>query len=224
MATDPAHRRPARQLALTLAATLALLGLGVAPGSASAGTEQEGARLLQSVQAGEQRCQQLSRRQLEAIGEYVMGRMVGSPARHEAMDEQIRAGSGASGEAEAHVFLGRRFTGCATGVAPGAFGSMMGMMGAYSGAAGAMGGPGGFGPGMGGYWDDGDGWSTGATVALIVLAAMAVGLVALAAGRRRRALPASAETPLDLLSRRYAAGEMDTTDYEQRRRALEDLR
>lgn len=232
MATDPAHRRPVRPLALTIAAILALLGFAAAPASASAGMEQEGARLLQNVQAGGQKCQQLSRNQFEAIGEYVMGRMVGSPARHEAMDQRIRAGSGASGEAEAHVFLGRRFSGCETGAAPAAFGSLMGMMGGYSGVGGGTigegydgyGPMGGYGPGMGGYWARADDdWSTGATVALILLAAMAAALVALAATRRRRGLPPSSQTPLDLLSRRYAAGEMDTTDYERRRRALEDL-
>lgn len=230
MATDPLHWRRARRVALTIGATLALLGVNAAPGLASAGAEQQGAQLLQSLQAGEQKCQQLSRDQFEAIGEHVMGRMLGSTARHEAMDRQIRATTGASGEARAHVFMGRRFTGCATGAAPAAFGSMMGMMGNYSGAnGGGMGtgrdGGNGFGPGMmggsGSRSSGEDGWSATNTVLvilLIVLAATLAGLAALRPWRR-----SSPQTPFDVLSDRYARGDIDAADYEQRRHALESL-
>jgi uncharacterized membrane protein len=227
MATDPLHRRRARRLALTLGAILALPGAGAAPGSASGGAEQQGTQLLQSFQAGEQKCQRLSRGQFEAIGEYVMGRMLGSTARHEAMDQQIRATTGPSGEAQAHVFMGQRFTGCATGHAPAAFGSMMGMMGNYSGAnGGGMGngrdGANGFGHGMMGgsasRAGGGNGWSTTNIVLVILLAG---GLVALAAWRPwRRSSP---KTPFDVLSDRYARGDIDTAEYEQRRHALESL-
>ena len=231
MATDPLHRRRARHFALTIGAMiLALLGVSAAPGSASAGAEQQGVRLLQRVQAGEQKCQQISREQFEAIGEYVMGRMVGSAANHKAMDQRIRSMRGASGEAQAHVFMGQRFAGCATGAAPAAFGSMMGMMGAYADTSGrGMGygrdGVNGFGRGMMGgsgsraFGDDG--WSATDTVLVILLAVLAAALVALAArGRWRRSSP---KTPFDILSERYARGDIDTADYEQRRHALESL-
>jgi len=227
MATDHAHRRRARRFAPTIGTILAVLGVTAASGAASATAERQGAELLQRVEAGKQTCQRLSRDQFEAIGEYVMGRMVGSPARHEVMDQQIRSRSGASGEAQAHDFMGRRFTGCATGETPVAFGAMMGMMGMYSGANGAgmvNGGDAanGFGPGMMGGSSSrtggNDGWSPTNTVLAILLAAA---LVALAAWRPwRRASP---KTPLDLLRDRYARGEIDTADYEQRRHALEGL-
>ena len=227
MATDSLHWRRTRRFALTVGAILAVLGVDATPGSASAGGEQRGAQLLQSLQASEQKCQQLSRDQFEAIGEYVMGRMAGASARHEAMDQQIRTTMGASGEAQAHVFMGQRFTGCATGAAPAAFGSMMGMMGNYSGAnGGGMGngrdGGNGFGPGMmggsGSRAGGGNGWSSTNTVLVILLAAA---LVALAAWRPwRRSSP---KTPFDILSDRYARGDIDVADYEQRRHALEGL-
>lgn len=230
MVTDPLHWRRARHFALTIGAILAVLGVNAASGSASAGAEQQGAQLLQSVQAGEQKCQQLSRGQFEAIGEYVMGRMLGSTASHEAMDQQIRTTTGASGEAQAHVFMGQRFAGCATGAAPAAFGSMMGMMGNYSGANGAGMGNGrdggnGFGPGMmggSGSRAGGDnGWSSTNTVLVILLAVLGAALAALAAWRPwRRSSP---QTPFDILSDRYARGDIDTADYEQRRHALEGL-
>jgi|GEM_PF-1477745 len=227
MATDHTHRRRARSFALTIGAILAGLGVSAASGAAPATAERQGAQLLQRVEAGEQTCQRLSLDQFETIGEYVMGRMVGSPARHEAMDEQIRARSGASGEAQAHVFMGRRFTGCATGDMPVAFGTMMGMMGMYSGANGrgmanGSGGANGFGPGMMGGSSSrtagDDGWSATSTVLAILLAAA---LVALAAWRPwRRSSP---KTPFELLSDRYARGEIDTADYDKRRHALEGL-
>ncbi|MEO8690016.1 MAG: hypothetical protein ABI611_17600 [Solirubrobacteraceae bacterium] len=228
MATDRLPRRRARHVALTLGAILALLGLNATPGLASASEERQGAQLLQSVQAGKQDCQQLSRDQFELIGEYVMGRMVGSTARHEAMNRQITATSGASGEVQAHVFMGQRFAGCATGAAPAAFGSMMGMMGNYSGANGGMTGSGhdgGNGSGsnmMGGSGSraGGDNGSSATNTALIILVAvLAVALAALAARRPWRRSPP--KTPLDVLRDSYARGDLDTADYEQRRHALE---
>jgi uncharacterized membrane protein len=228
MATDPLHRRRACHLALVIGAILALLGLNAAPGSASASEERQGAQLLQSVQVGKQECQQLSRDQFELIGEYVMGRMLGSTASHEAMNRQITATSGASGEVQAHVFMGQRFAGCASGAAPAAFGSMMGMMGNYSGAHGGMTGNGravGSGSGsnmMGGSGSRafGDaGWSSTDTVLVILVAVLAAALAALAARRPWRRSPP--KTPFDVLRDSYARGDIDTADYEQRRHALE---
>jgi len=236
MAIDSTRWRRARRFALTIGAILTLLGVGAAPGSASAGAEQQGAQLLQRVQSGEQKCQQLSRGQFEAIGEHVMGRMVGSTARHDAMDQRIRATSGASGEAQAHVFMGQRFTGCASGAAPAAFGSMMGMMGTYSGAnGGGMGtgrdggggmsngrdGGSGFGEmgGSGSRAGGDDGWSATNTVLVILVAVLAAALAALAAWRPSRR--SSPQTPFEVLSDRYARGDIDPADYEQRRHALQ---
>jgi uncharacterized membrane protein len=233
MATDTVQRRRARHFALTLGAILALLGLNTAPGLASASEERQGAQLLQSVQAGKQECQQLSRDQFELIGEYVMGRMLGSTASHEAMNRQITAMSGASGEVQAHVFMGQRFAGCATGAAPAAFGSMMGMMGTYSGANGGMTGNGraaGNGNGNGSNMMGGSGsrafgdagWSSTDTVLVILVAVLAAALAALAALAARRPWRRSPpKTPFDVLRDSYARGDMDTADYEQRRHALE---
>lgn len=220
MATDQLQWQRARRVVLTIGATLVLLGATSASGFASANDDQQGAQLLQSVQNGEQECQGLSRDQFEAIGEYVMGRMLGSTARHEAMDEQIRAMTGASGEAKAHVFMGQRFAGCASGAAPVSFGSMMGMMGSYSGdSSGGMGSGryGGVGSGMMGdsVSRDGDGWSSTDTMLVVLLAALAAALAAWRPWRR-----SSPKTPLDVLSDRYARGDIDTAEYEQRRQAL----
>ena len=228
MATNPLHRRRACHLALVIGAILALLSVNATPGLASAGEERQGAQLLQGVQAGTQKCQQLSRDQFELIGESVMGRMVGSTARHEAMNRQITATSGASGEVQAHVFMGQRFAGCASGAAPAAFGTMMGMMGNYSGVNGGMTGNGrdaGNAIGstmMGGTGSraSGDsGWSTANIVLVILVAVLAATLAAIATRRPWRRSPP--KTPFDILRDSYARGDIDTADYEQRRHALQ---
>jgi len=224
MVTDQLHRRHARRFALTIATSLALLGVSAATASASADTEQQGARLLQSIEAGKQQCEQLSRDEFAAIGEHVMGRMLGSASMHDAMDEQMRNTTGESGETQAHVFMGQRFSGCASGEAPAAFGSMMGMMGNYSGTnGGGMGNRGdnsnGFGPGMmGGSDARGDGWNGASTMLVILLLVMAVGLAVWRPWRK-----ASPRTPLELLKDRYARGDIDTADYELRRHELGGL-
>ena len=226
MATNPLLRRRARHLALVIGAILALLGLNATPGWASASEERQGAQLLQSVQAGEQKCQQLSRTQSELIGEYVMGRMVGSTPRHEAMNRQITATSGASGEVQAHVFMGQRFAGCSSGATPAAFGSMMGMMGSYSGASGGMTGNGrdaGNGSTMmgrtGSRVSRDNGWSSTNSVLVILVAVLAAALLAIATRRPWRRSPP--KTPFDILRDSYARGDIDTADYEQRRHALQ---
>ncbi len=222
MDTDRLQWRRARRVVLTIGASLVLLGASSAPGFASANEDQEGAQLLQSIQNGEQGCQGLSRGEFEAIGEHVMGRMLGSTTRHEAMDQRIRATTGASGEARAHVFMGQRFAGCAKGAAPAAFGSMMGMMGSYSGdSSGGMGSGRDAGIGSGMMGDsvsrdgDDDGWSSTDTMLVVFLAALAAALAAWRPWRR-----SSPKTPLDILSDRYARGDIDTAEYEQRRHAL----
>lgn len=228
MVTDPLHQRRARRFALTIGAILAVLGVSAAPGSASAGSQQPGAQLLESLQSGKQKCQRLSRDQFESIGEYVMGRMLGSPASHEAIDRQIRARMGASGEVQAHVFMGRRFAGCATGDTPAAFGAMMGMMGDHfgvtrGGMADGRDGGNGFGPGMmggsGTRAGRDNGWSATNSVLVILLAVLAAALAALAVRQPWRRSPL--RTPFDILGDRYARGDIDTADYEQRRHALE---
>ena len=132
MATDLNSRRRVRRTALFTGLVLALTAVVAAPVLASAGEERQGARLLQSVQAGKTSCTQLSSNQSELIGEYVMGRMLGSTATHKAMNQQMTSMMGSSGEAQAHTFMGRRFAGCATGSSPAAFSTMMGMMGGYA--------------------------------------------------------------------------------------------
>lgn len=196
----PITDRPLARRCLGAAiASLALAALIAAPAMGSPGEERQGARLLSSLQAGKATCTSLRATDFELIGEYVMGRMLGSSAAHEQMNRQITASMGARGEVQAHTYMGQRFAGCATGRAPTAFGAMMGMMG-----AGMMGAGGGAARGGGGMMGGGsvtpagsNGWS-GADTVMVVLMGLLLTLAIVALGVWRPwQRPPRHETPRD---------------------------
>ncbi len=225
------------RLAVAVLGIAALLILAPAASASVAQEEQAGARVLNELEAGKVRCSQLTGSDFDHMGEYVMGRMAGSPGAHEAMNNMMSAMLGA-GEQQMHEAMGRRFGGCGGGKLPVGFGRMMGAVNAMGMMGGGMmGGPGGggwSGPGgmmgrgwgggmMGGSWfgerNDSDGPSAGAVigmlVALILIAALAF---AWFAWRRR---PGGAPGgPAEILKRRYASGELSTEEYRARLEAL----
>ena len=211
----PRHRS---LLAVLVALSVGALAL-VAPSARAASEAQQGAQLLQNLQAGKTSCASLSTSDFDHIGEYVMERMLGSATAHEAMNRQMSAMMGSSGETQAHVYMGQRFSGCATGRPPAAFGAMMGMMG----GAGMMGsGYNGAGTGMMGLGAsssaNGSGWSSGDTV-MVVLMGVLLALVAgvIVAWHPWRTRDGS---PLDTLRARYARGEIDQQEFDRLRQAL----
>ncbi len=208
---------------------LCLVGFLIAawPGSASgsiASEEQQGQQVLDAVNNGDRTCSQLSRNDLEVVGDYVMGRMVGSTKAHEQMDALMERTMGARANQQMHTAMGERFTRCGRGSVPSSFGSMMGamgMMGGYvagrttTGSGGMMGGA-----GTSSQSGDGDndfgaaGWVMVAMMALLlVIAGVAVWLL-------RPSRRGSSASALGVLEARYARGEIDAEEYERRRRAL----
>lgn len=216
------RRRGRRALVALIVAMTAFAAVGSA--AVAATEEQQGARLLDRVQAGELRCASLTSADFDRIGEYVMERMLGSPVAHEAMNRQMTAMMGSGGERQAHVFFGQRFSGCVRGRTPASSGAMMGMMGAgmmgsAAGSASRMGNGGVVGLGNVSASSD-SGWSSADTVTVVLmglLLALAVGaLLAWHPWRRARAA-----TPLETLQGRLARGEIDRQEYDRRRQALE---
>jgi len=210
--------RPARHralLAIGLVLALATFGLPALALGSVADEQREGAQLLQGVQSGSKTCSQLSTTDFERIGEYLMGRMVGSTSAHDAMNSTMQRMMGTRGEEQMHVLLGRRMTGCGRGTAPGSYSTMMGMMGGFASGGGMMGGYGA--NGSGSHHDD---WSTGGIVASVLLGLLLLGLLAAAlTGRFGRG---ERETPLDALRARYARGEIDQAEFDERRHAMGD--
>ncbi|MEX2106181.1 MAG: SHOCT domain-containing protein [Solirubrobacterales bacterium] len=213
-------------VALVTAGLLALI-----PGVAAASTaqeEREGSQILSEFESGKLQCNDASDDDFERVGEYVMGRMLGSTNSHEAMDEAMSRMMGSESEPQIHEAMGRRFTGCGGGQLPPDFGRMMGAFNAIGMMGGGMMGGlaqgGRYGPSgsmMGGYWsessaddDDFDGPSAAAMIGMMAVLIGAVAVAVLWFSRRRP------HGPLDTLKQRYAAGELTNEEYEERRRLL----
>lgn len=121
-------------LRLVLAVAAVLLITPVGANASVADEERQGRDLVARLQAGDKRCDDLAAQDFEVIGEYVMGRMVGSTEAHEAMNERMREVMGERAEQRMHELMGRRYAGCATG--SGGAGTQMGpgMMGSDRGS------------------------------------------------------------------------------------------
>ncbi|MBK5220004.1 MAG: SHOCT domain-containing protein [Thermoleophilia bacterium] len=223
------HGLPARVwLVVLIAGGLLALIPGVAVAS-TAQEEQEGSKILRELESGKLQCNDAGAEDFERVGEYVMGRMLGSTNSHEAMDGAMSRMMGSDSEPQIHEAMGRRFAGCGGGQLPSDFGRMTGAFNAMGMVGdGMMGGPpqgGRYGPSgsmMGGYWsqssaddDDFDGPSAAAMVGVMAVLIGAVAVAALLLSRRRP------PGPLDTLKQRYAAGELTNEEYEERRQLLE---
>lgn len=94
-----------------MAAAAVVLAFALAvPASASVADEQrEGAAIVQALTSGKRDYKELSTQDFERIGEYWMGRMVGSTQTHEAMNARMRQTVGAQGEERMHQLMGQRY-------------------------------------------------------------------------------------------------------------------
>jgi hypothetical protein len=119
----------AAHLIVVAAMSIGLASVSAVPAWAAVSAQQQGAALLAQVQSGQASCGKLSAANLALMGEYDMGRIMGSATAQNAMNAQMLAIAGARGEQSAYRFMGERLGGCATGNGPVAFGTMMGMMG-----------------------------------------------------------------------------------------------
>jgi len=208
---------------------LCLIGSLIAawPGLASgsiASEERQGQQVLDAVNNGDRTCSQLSRNDFEVVGDYVMGRMVGSTKAHEQMDALMERMMGVRANQQMHVAMGERFTRCGRGSVPSGFGSMMGAMGMMGGyvAGGTTTGSGGMMGGANTSSQGGDGDNDFGTAGWVMVAMMALLLViaGVAVWLLRPSRRGSSTSALDILQARYAHGEIDAEDYDRRRRAL----
>ncbi|HEX2708721.1 MAG TPA: hypothetical protein VHM66_12020, partial [Solirubrobacterales bacterium] len=94
-----------RRIFVPLLLLLALFSVITPSAMATRAEEQQGANILREFRAGQGSCASLSPTQFELVGEYLMARMIGSPAAHDAMNARIKRMMGPEAEAQAHVFL-----------------------------------------------------------------------------------------------------------------------
>lgn len=195
------------RLALPLSLVLGLAFAAPALADSVAAEQAQGAQVLAQVQHGALSPKNLTTDQYQVVGEYLMGRALGSTQVHQRMKTLMDEMMGSSASDQMHIYLGKRFLGVS--VTPssrdsqlyGLMGSMMsgyhgselaGMMGAYLNGQGTAGY--GMGPGMMGYRyghtptaSSGGGWPAGAVVAVAVLGTVLIGgLAALALPRVRK--------------------------------------
>ena len=96
-------------------ALLSLVLLLLAPATALASLEDEqsqGRALTAELRSGAKTCGDLSADDFEHIGEYVMGRALGSTSTHQAMNDRMRQFMGDQGEERMHQLMGERYAGC----------------------------------------------------------------------------------------------------------------
>ena len=158
--------------------------------------EAEGKAIWEKLQAKQLECKNLTDDNYASLGEYFMGQMVGSS--HEAMNTMMENMMGEEGEKQIHIAMGKRNSGCDTSFIP--------MMG--SGFGNMMGGWGGFGI---------FGWITMLVFWLLLI----LGVVALIRylGNSRKSSDKD-KSPIDILKERYAKGEIDKKEFEEKKKEL----
>lgn len=185
--------------------------------------EQTGKQLLDELNAKTVTCQTLTDDNFEKIGEYYMGKMIGDTARHIAMNSMMQSMLGQTGEEQAHIAMGKRISGCDTSAAfppqgVGFMPMMQMMMGGWSSPSGSNQSNNsmmnfGFTP-FGGF-----GW----IFMILWWALIIVGIVALInwlSGQSRGVSRDHDKSPLEILKERYARGEIDKKEFEDKKKDL----
>lgn len=205
--------------------------------------EAEGKIVWEKLQAKEVSCADLSDENFETLGEYFMGIMMGDS--HAAMNAMMIQMHGQEGEEQIHVVMGKRLSGCDTSAAfPGGSGSwmpMMNMLAPYGTGDSRM--------GMWGGWSSPFnsnqtnnpmmnfgfmpfGWFGWIFMVLwwVLVIAGIVALIKWLAGQSRNGRdqekpfdPAQGRSPLDTLKERYAKGEIDKREFEEKSREIKNL-
>ena len=182
--------------------------------------EAEGEIVWQKLQSKEVACADLSDEDFGALGEYYMGQMLGDS--HEAMNEMMIQMHGEEGEEQIHVVMGKRLSGCDTSASvPGISGGWMPMMNMmWGGWSSPFGGNNstnnmmnfGFGP-FGSF-----GW----IFMILWWGLIIAGIVALIKWltSQSRNSHRDGKSALEILKERYAKGEIDKKEFEEKKKDL----
>ena len=182
--------------------------------------EQEGKELWNKLQAKEIACENLNDEHYGVLGEYFMGQMSGES--HAAMNAMMIQTHGEEGEEQIHIVMGKRLSGCDTLAAfPAGSGGWMPMMNMmWGGWSSPLGGSNsinnmmnfGFGS-FGGF-----GWIFMILWWVLIIA----GIVALIKWltSQSRGTHNHERSALDVLKERYAKGEIDKREFEEKKKDL----
>lgn len=180
--------------------------------------EAEGRVVWEKLQAKQVKCSDLSNDDFGVLGEYFMGRMAG--VSHEAMNTMMTQMMGEAGERQMHIVMGKRLSGCDTSAAfpsegIGFMPMMNMMMGGWSTPFGnnqlnnsmmSFGyTPFGF---LGWFW------------MIFWWVIIIVAIVFLVRWIARQGRGGGEKSALDILKERYAKGEIDKKEYEEKKKDL----
>ncbi len=170
--------------------------------TSSSSGDQKGQDIYNQLQNKQTSCDKLAQDDFAALGDFFMGRMMGSA--HETMDQYMTQNLGAAGDRQTHIAMGERLSGCNTNASYPDSASNYAPM-AWTGMMGAN----------GNDWNMMDysnsSWS-GSSMALSALFVI-IAIVGVSVWLYYRARTVT--TPLDTIKLRYAKGEITKRDYEQ---------
>lgn len=171
----------------------------------TAGEEAEGKAVWEKLQAKELTCNDLSGDNFAALGEHFMGQMMGDS--HEAMNNMMSRMMGEEGEKQMHIVMGKRISGCESNAPTpqgAANGGMMAMMMTMMGN---------FGANPMSWFGSGFGW----IFMILFWGLIILGIIVLIKWLVTSKSPPRAE---DILKERYAKGEIDKKEFEEKRKDL----
>ncbi len=174
--------------------------------------EAEGKEVWEKLQAKEIECKDLTDENYSSLGEYHMGQVIGDTERHVAMNQMMLTMMGEEGENQMHIAMGKRMSNCEQDSSISqsmAGGGMMNMM------------TGGGGIGMMSNFA-GDSMGTFGWIFMILFwVLIIVGIVALVKwladqGKNQ----GQGKLASDILKERYAKGEIDKKEFEEKKKDL----
>lgn len=192
-------------------------GAIIAADDHTAREEAEGKAIWEKFQAKEITCEKFTDDEFGALGEYFMGQMMGDA--HATMNAMMTQMHGEEGEEQIHVVMGKRLSGCdvtavALGVSEGWMPMVNMMTGGWSSpfkfnsANNMMN----FGYGFGSF-----GWIFMILWWVLIIAAV----VALVKWLTNQFAGSSSKSALDTLKERYAKGEIEKREFEEKKKELQ---
>lgn len=176
--------------------------------SAASADELKGEQVYNQLQSGATTCAKLTDDDFDVLGDFYMGRMMGSS--HDAMNQEMSQQLGSAGERQAHIAMGKRLSGCDTNASYPAgvnnytdlawMGGMMGNNGVNM---------------MSGYAYGSWAWVGMMLFWLVLVIVIIAGVFWF---RRRGTVDSTAS--LDVLKQRYAKGEIDKKEFDEKRKDL----
>lgn len=187
---------------------------GISSDGHTAREEAEGKEVWEKLQAKEVTCKTLSDEDFGALGEYYMGQMTGYS--HEAMNTMMVQMMGEEGEKRMHVIMGKRLSGCELSAQLPQNGvGFMPMMWMMRGGGNHM---------MGTGWNMMDGWDRfgplGWLTILLFWILLILGIISLIRYIVKSGQAQERKTPLEILKERYARGEINKREFEEKKKGL----